>query len=465
MKACFVLLCAMLAGFVAFASVVTYPAPAAEPLSPDYQVSADGQKVDVYTTRVLYSPFTNKQRDDYGGNYAFANFDLSGTATMHITSTRSLHNVVVRPTNANVKWRLENDHTLVVTLTGPAKLSIEPEGKKGPLLLFANPLEENPPLNSSPGVIYFGPGIHVADRIDLTNNQTLYLAGGAVVKGGVVAHGENIRILGRGILDGSDWPWLKGPTPDVIYIHGRNVEVNGITIRGAPHWTIVPDAGQHVIIRNVKVCGSRVQNDDGIDVCNSQYVLVSDCFIRSDDDCIALKGINLDVPKNNVERITIENSVLWCDRARIVLLGHESRAKFMCEITMRNLDIIHFAMVPFLLEPGEEMRLQEVDIEGVRVYGEGQVEFIRIKPTVNQYMHKKVPGHVLDVHFRDLALSGEPGAYQVQILGADAQHKVEGVTFENIVICGEKLTANSARVHIGGHVENITFDAPAFQKK
>ena len=49
----------------------------------------------------------------------------------------------------------------------------------------------------------------------VTNDQTLYLAGGAVVKGGVLAQGENIRIVGRGILDGSDYEWRKGPTPHV----------------------------------------------------------------------------------------------------------------------------------------------------------------------------------------------------------------------------------------------------------
>ena len=41
---------------------------------------------------------------------------------------------------------------------------------------------------------------------------TVYLAGGAVVKGAIIArNADHIRICGRGILDGTDWPWLKGP--------------------------------------------------------------------------------------------------------------------------------------------------------------------------------------------------------------------------------------------------------------
>jgi polygalacturonase len=223
----------------------------------------------------------------------------------------------------------------------------------------------------------------------------------------------------------------------------------------------VPKSSRGVTIRNVKLCNSRVQNDDGINPCNSQDVLITDCFIRSDDDCVALKGLDLGVANNNVERITVENSILWCDRARIFLLGHESRAAFMRNVTLRNLDIIHFTMTPFLFEPGEEMRLENVVVEDVRLHGEGQREFIRLRPVVNQYMHNKVPGFIRDVHFRNVTLDGAPGEYLVQIEGADATHGVQDVTFENVSILGAKLTKESAPVRIGGHVQDVRFDGQA----
>lgn len=353
--------------------------------------------------------------------------------------------------------RIEGEHTVVVTLPGPRKISIEPEGKRGPLLLFANPLEENPPKPDDPNVVYFGPGVHRPERIVLKSHQTLYLAGGAVVKGGVIAEGENIRILGRGILDSSDWEWRKGPTPTVISIQGSDVEVSGITVRGASHWTIVPVHSQRVTIRNVKICGGRVQNDDGINPCNSQDVLITDCFIRSDDDCVAMKGLNFIEGNNNVERIRVENCVLWCDRARIFLLGHESRAPFMRDITLTNLDIIHFSMTPFLLEPGEDMRLENVLVENVRLHGEGQRELIRLRPVVNQYMRKKTPGFIKDITFRNITVEGPPGPYRVQIYGADEEHNVRDVIFENVTILGEKLGRESDRLEIGPHVDGIKF--------
>ena len=239
MKAAALVLLVGLCGGSAFAGVVTYLAPPGEVLSEDYQVWAGGQKVDVYAARTLDPPFAGKGRD-YGGPYSFANFDLKGKVEVRITSKRSLRDTVIRPARPDVKLSVEDDHTLILSLPGPRKLSIEPDGKKGPLLLFANPREKGTPKPNKPGVIFFGPGIHTPGKIVLTDRQTLYLAGGAVVKGGVLAQGNNIRITGRGILDSSDYEWRKGPYNVTLGIRGTNVLVEGITIRGSSHWTIVP---------------------------------------------------------------------------------------------------------------------------------------------------------------------------------------------------------------------------------
>ena len=441
------------------AEVVVYPAPSEEVRSPDYEVWADGQKVDVYTARTLDAPFAGQQWD-FGGPYSFASFDTSGPVEVRVVSKRSLRQTVIQPQSSGVRLEIESDHALVLTLDGPRKLSIEPDGKRGPLLLFANPPETNPPQPDDPSVIYFGPGTHQAGAIAVGDGQTLYLAGGAVVKGAVVARGTNMRICGRGILDGSDYEWRKGPHHVTVGIYGTNVEVSGITIRGSSHWTIVPQGSRQVTIRNVKLCNSRVQNDDGINPCNSQDVLITDCFIRSDDDCVALKGLNFNTTDSNVERITVENCILWCDRARIFLLGHESRADFMREVTLKNLDIIHFSMTPFLLEPGEDMRLEDIHVQNVRIHGEGQSELIRLRPVVNQYMRKKVPGFIRRVRFDDIQLYGQPGRYRVELAGADPQHDVRDVWFKKVLILGTPLARESESLRVGAHVQDLQFGEP-----
>jgi hypothetical protein len=129
----------------------------------------------------------------------------------------------------------------------------------------------------------------------------------------------------------------------------------------------------------------------------------------------------------------------------------------MRDITLRNLDIIHYTMTPFLFEPGEDMRLENVLVENVRLHGEGQNEFIRLKPVVNQYMRKKVPGFVKNVRFKNVAVTGRPGGYRVQLEGADAEHTVEYVTFESVTILGKPVTRTTPGVSIGKNVGNVRF--------
>jgi hypothetical protein len=131
----------------------------------------------------------------------------------------------------------------------------------------------------------------------------------------------------------------------------------------------------------------------------------------------------------------------------------------MRQVTLRNLDIIHFTMTPFLFEPGEDMRLEDITVENVRLHGEGQRELIRLKPVVNQYMRKQVPGFVHNVRFKNVSVDGAPGDYLVQLEGADVEHNVRDVTFENVTINGRPLAAGQDRLRIGRHVEGVRFES------
>ena len=374
-----------------------------------------------------------------------------------ISLKKPLYKLVIRPLSAGIKPKIERN-TATFTINKPSKLSIEPDGRIEPLLIFANPPEINPPKQGDPNVIYFGPGIHKPVNITLSSGQTLYIAGGAIVKGAMAVSGDNIKVKGRGILCGNDWQWRKGPGRMLGMTEATNVTVDDIILRGSWGWTMPIYNCDSVAITNVKLVCSKNPNDDGIDPCNSQRVYIRDCFIRTDDDCIAMKGIKLGSDNDNVEYITVENCILWSDRARIFLLGHESRAPFMRDITLRNLEIIHYSMTPFLFEPGEDMRLENVFVEDVRLHGEGQNEFIRLKPVVNQYMRKKVPGFIKNVRFKNVFITGKPGGYRVQLEGADAAHTVDDVSFENVAILGEPLTRATPGVSVGRNVRNVRFE-------
>jgi len=103
------------------------------------------------------------------------------------------------------------------------------------------------------------------------------------------------------------------------------------------------------------------------------------------------------------------------------------------------------------------MHLEDIVIEDIRIHGEGQREFIRLRPVVNQYMRKKVPGFISNVRFRNVTLEGKPGEYLVQIEGADAEHNVSNVSFEDVSIIGKRLTEDSNHIRTGGHTQDIRF--------
>jgi len=428
--------------------VVVYPAPDGEPLSADYTLEVNGRPVPVYTARTADPPFDYL---DHGGTYSFAYFDFSGRVTLTVRSSRMLQSARIRPLSRRIQHSLVDGYATTITLDEPANLSLEPAGRNRPMLIFANPLEKAPPEKSAPNVIYFGPGVHepAGGVIRLKSGQTLYIAGGAVVKGAVEAlDAENVTIRGRGILCGSGWPHLKGPARRLLGLRScRNVTIEGIMLRGSYAWTLVPENCEGVTIRGVKICGGRVWNDDGINPVNSRRVSIRDCFIRTDDDCIAAKGLNREW--GDVDDVRVEHSVLWCDRARVVLLGHESRAPHMRNIVFRDIDVIHFVQSPFVLEPGEEMMLENITFEDVRLEGVGQGELARIRPVINQYMVTKVPGHIRNILFRNIEVTGAPGQYAITVENYDSNYRVEGVSFENVVIGGEPLREGSSRLKVG----------------
>jgi hypothetical protein len=433
-----------------WSELVTYPAPNGASLSTAYNVLVNDTKVDVYNIPSVH-----------GGDYAMAYFDFSESVTVKIRSAKNLANAIINPVSANLARSMSGD-TLVVVLDKPRKISIEPDEINGPLLIFGNPLERNVPKPGDPGVIYFGPGVVTANSISVGTNQTLYLAGGAVVKGGITINGDNATVRGRGILDGSPWEHEAGPQRQMLLINGaKNTHIEGIILASSYAWTVVPRGADTVNITNIKICGSRVMNDDGIDPVNSRNILIDDCFIRTDDDCIAAKGMEADL--GNVENIVVQNSIFWCDRARMVLLGHESRAPFMRNIVFRNIEAVHVGpdWPMLLLEPGEEMWLQDIFFENMRFNANTQLVFLQLDPTVNQYMKTQRPGHAKNIHFRNITVNSLPKygspAYTFDIHGPDAGHRVDSVSFEDVIRHGQCVRRTSTGVEIGDNTSNIVF--------
>lgn len=475
---------AALGASAANAEVKLWPVPKDEAPSTIWTVSVNGEAAQTVGARTADPPFDSY---DYGGNYAFLSVDADEPVTLRVAKRmgEKPESLQIRPASLGLVPTRNEDGSFSVTVDKPCRFSVEYNGREHPLLVFVNPIEKDVPNPDDPNVVYYGPGVHhpANDRIELTDNQTLYLAPGAIVQCGVYVHGKNVSIRGRGVIDSTPWNWTRGPTGHVVSLRdSQNVSIEGIVIRGASRWTLVPVNCDDVTIDNIKICGGRVQNDDGINPCNSRRVTVRNSFVRTDDDCMALKG--LDVNYGNCEDITVENCVFWCDRARIVLMGHESRAPYMRRVVFRDVDVIHSQTRNFLLEPGEKMKMEDVTLENIRFeMGEENalpaealekmktLDTSRLRfdidvankdnwlfvgrPTVNQYMHTQEPGYISNVTIRGITVTGPTSYCGILFSGADENHRTDGLTIEDVVVFGEKLDANSPLIHVGDFIDNV----------
>lgn len=454
------------------ADVVTYPATPGEPLSQEYKVEVEGQAAPVYTA-AMHPAYRQRFHLDWDPTYSFASFDGAGRVTVKVTSAKPLTALSIRPATPAIPCRLEGA-VATFTLDKPGQYLIERNGngRKDPLLLFVNPLQTAPPKPGDPGVVYFGPGHHTPGVINLTGGQTLYIDGGAVVTGAVIAHGDNIKILGRGLLENKA-PWNPGPptVENARSIYGGSIirldhctraRIEGIVIRkDSRGWTVKTEGCDGVEMTNVKICGSANYNDDGVDPCNTRNMTIEDCLIRTFDDALAFKG--LVAADGNCENITVRRTIIWSDKCCAMLFGDECRAKFMRNILVKDcfLPYISVENTPkkfAMLHSGEEMMMENVRFENITMHGEGQDKnLIEMSCEFNRYSKAKVAGNIRNITFKNITLEGKPGPYTILLKGGDEKHAIDGVSFENFRINGAALSEKSPNVHLQPFAKNIKF--------
>ena len=448
------------------------PAPAGEDLSPDYAVRVEGQEVPVYVARVAcaeparrWKAMDDKTNSaDYFQTAAFASFDMQGPVTVSVTCPATIQSVKLLPSSLNLTPVVQGK-TLRLTLAQPSPVTVEVNGNwVGALHLFANPPETGAPKPGDPNVLYFGPGIHEVSHLVVTNGQTVYVAGGAVVRGvirpdepfGISGYsglrtypptfslqGTNIAFRGRGIVDGSRCPTHAR---NLLSVRGRDIVVEGVILRDSSTWTIPIRQSDRVTVRNVKLLGYRA-NSDGIDICNSRDVTVERCFIRTLDDLIVVKT---DQRQGAARRIVARECVLWNEVAHALSIGAELRESVE-DVRFSNCDVIH--------DKGREWTLRVYHCDSARI-SNVRFENLRIEESprlISLWIGKAfwtrddARGQIDGVTFQNIQATAAPLA--VELKGFDDTHAVENVVFEHVVVNGQPLAP--AQVKTNAFVRGI----------
>jgi len=455
------------------ANVRVCPAPEGENLSKDFRVTVEDQPVPVYLAKVAPADPARrwKAMDDKGNSAdyfelaSFASFDMSGAVTVTVACPEAIQSAKVLPSSFGIAPTVEGGR-LRLTLKEPGPLTIEVNGKwTGALHLFANPLEVDPPRPGDPTVLYYGPGIHEVSHLVVTNNQTVYVAGGAVVRGVIrpeekfqistysglrtysptfVLRGTNITFRGRGIVDGS---LSTTHARHLVLVEGQDVTLEGVILRDSSTWTVPIRQSDRVQVRNVKLLGYRA-NSDGIDICNSRDVTVEGCFIRTLDDLIVVKT---DREQGAARRIVAKGCVLWNEVAHALSIGAELREDVE-DVRFTDCDVIHDLGREWTLRVYhcDSARIRNVRFDNLRI--EESPRLISLWIGKAFWTRDEQRGHIEGVTFRNIRATANPP--HIELRGFDETHAVEQVGFEDVVVNGRPLAARD--VSTNAFVRNVT---------
>jgi hypothetical protein len=443
--------------------LVTYPAPKAVIYAmhnDDYTVRVrkpGGTWQDLFEYKV-------KVDMDRVQDASMVYFDFSGSVEISVRKNNgNVQSVRIRPAIHEITPAV-NGNVINFLITRPGKFSVEFDGDKlHNLHVFANPLETIRPNGNDSSVIYFGPGLHTPPEhshgtFRIPSGKTVYIAGGAVVRGRLLCDSvKNIRITGRGVVD--------QPSRGVEITHSKNITVEGIIFVNPKHYTIYGGASRNLTIRNIKSFSSNGWSD-GIDLMSCSDVVIEDVFMRNSDDCIAIYGHRWNF-YGNARNISIMNSTLWADIAHPTNIGIHGNTAIAGDtienIIFRNIDILEQDEDDpeyqgcMAINAGDFNLVRNVRYENIRIddFEEGQLLNLRI---VYNKQYNTGPGRGIEnIYFKDIYYTGL-NQFTSRIAGLDKDHCVKAVTFDNLRINGKLiLDPNSANIEAGIFSEQIVF--------
>ena len=441
-----------------------YPAPSGVTLNTAYTVKVRvpggvWQDLDEYQTQV----------DNYHRhNVSFVYFDTDGPVDISVTDNlENITSATIRPTNKNITPTI-NGNTMTFSISGPMKLSAVVNGDLyNTLDIFANPVEVNPPSPTDPNVIYVGPGYYTQDYT-VPSGKTLYLAGGAVIKGEVfLDNATNAKLIGRGVID-------HPPGRAVSANYANQITIDGIIISGFGDadngGNAVHIAGStNVIVNNVKAYSSKKWTD-GIDTFNASYITINDIFMRTSDDAIAIYGSRAN--GGNVysgfysSHINVTNSILTPDTAHPINIGTHGDPTLpgggnaIDSLSFSNLDIWSYHQaLPISVAASDGNLITDVTFTDLRIEDQSAGR-VADAITYKSSAYGLGPGSgVNNIYFKNITYTSS-NAGGGQIYGYDANRLTQNVTFENLKVNGNVITSASAgNFSVGNYTNNINFIA------
>jgi len=463
--------------------VTVYPAPKGAPRSGDYSVTVGGKSLDVYAVK-----------SQYGKPVSFAYCDISGpvevTVKARFIDAKKVRSMSLHPLSMGIAAR-RTGNKVALSVRKPCSVTVLVNGqhRNRPLHLFLNPPAEPPPKDA----IVFGPGVHKIGpkpTLKLKSGQTVYIAGGAWVEGCIRARkAKNIAIAGRGVFHAT-----VGSSSAVQFDQCRSVTLKGVvaTRSSAPGWVFVVRGCKGVTARNLKVVVPITPSTDGFNPCNSQDVIIEDCFFRTGDDCIAMKGLSggsviraralragtrLDIDPATqppVENITVRRCVFWSEFNNVICIGAETRAKYFRNIRVEDCDVLYHARYhrgygAFSILPLHGTEFRDITFENIRLeHIEGELFHFRFGENLygpESPGFQKFPGGISDVTIKDISVGRQVGGRRSTFHGWSKDKRIRDVAIRGLRYGGSLVRdAKGMGLKCNAHVSGVRFLDPPGKK-
>ena len=224
---------------------------------------------------------------------SFVTGETVGPVEVTVRVIPEVRAATIRPTRLGIGATVDGG-AVSFTVPGPMHVAVELQGVPGvpEVYLFLDAPDDDKPDPADPKVRFFEAGrVHEVGWLTVEAGQSIYIEGGAVVRGGlhlVDAHGVSVR--GRGLLDGSAFDAAVGRRKMIVAERCHDLLIEGITMVRPSFWMVHLGDCERATVRGIKQVGE-VVSSDGIDIVGSRGVTVEGCFLRNNDDCVVVKSL------------------------------------------------------------------------------------------------------------------------------------------------------------------------------
>ena len=410
-----------------------------------------------------------KQRDASQSETAYmVRIYGEGSLDVSVETSSPISDVAIRPQSKQIKFTKES-HKISFSLPTNGKYSIEINGTHHAIHLL---YQKNTDYRNFPTPTYhYQSGHHYVGLVTLKSGDSVCIEKDAIVHGSFYAVDQsNISIFGDGVICG-DWEHRKEKHGDIgfdnenifdpqdVHTYGgirmyrcKDISIHSVTVTDTASYAISFFATQNISIENVNVLGLWKYNCDGIDFFNSSNKYVNNCFVRSFDDSMCMKGLTA-FSDYNTENVHVQNCVFWCDWGKNIDIGLATACKQIQNILWEDCDIIHNSDISIAISCG-----QWADVNNIR-YRNLHIEYTKgtEKPVYQAHEDDRYQPSEPTTVPTLIRISDRRRTWQGNIASNLEEPKLRDIKFDNIYLHVDKEIDQTPSIIIEKCIERSVF--------